>query len=102
MMQSYTGTIHIFPNTRNLGPARFENLRAAGAFLVSASFDGKRITGISVLSEKGKTVRLAKSSASSAVKVLRVRDNHEMVVNHEGGTVAFDTDPGERYHVQSI
>ena len=31
MMQSYAGVIHLFPNTRNLGPARFENLRAAGS-----------------------------------------------------------------------
>ena len=55
MMQSYTGTLRLFPNTKNLGPARFQDLRAAGAFLVSAAHDGKKITHLSVLSEKGKT-----------------------------------------------
>ena len=60
MMQSYAGILHLFPNTHNLGPARFENLRAVGAFLVSATFNGETVTQLSLLSEKGKTVRIAK------------------------------------------
>src|SRR5260370_14862300 len=44
MMQSYAGHIRIFPNTHNLGPARFENLRAVCAFLVSATYDGHKVT----------------------------------------------------------
>ena len=33
MVQSYTGTLRLFPNTKGLGRASFRNLRAAGAFL---------------------------------------------------------------------
>jgi hypothetical protein len=58
MLQSYNGVLRLFPNTQNLGPARFENLRAAGAFLVSAAWDGHRVTEASVYSEKGGTLRL--------------------------------------------
>jgi hypothetical protein len=37
LMQSYTDVIRLFPNTHKLGPARFQNLRAVGAFLVAAA-----------------------------------------------------------------
>ena len=36
LLQSYDGVIRLFPNTRQLGNASFRDLRAAGAFLVSA------------------------------------------------------------------
>ena len=102
MMQSYAGTIRLFPNTQNLGPARFENLRAARAFLVSAAFDGKQITSLSLLSEKGKTVRIAKPWPSRTVKVLRVRDSHDVAVRYDGETLVFDTQSGERYQVEPL
>ncbi|MFB3829813.1 MAG: hypothetical protein ACE15B_23790 [Bryobacteraceae bacterium] len=58
MLQSYNGAIRLFPNTRNLGPARFENLRATGAFLVSASWDGGAVRDVRIFSEKGGTARV--------------------------------------------
>ena len=59
LLQSYTGTIRFFPNTQGLGPARFENLRAVGAFLVSASYDGITVSQVTLFSEKGATAKLA-------------------------------------------
>ena len=53
MLQSYAGVIRLFPNTHNLGPARFSNLRAVGAFLVSAAWDGTQVSGVEILSERG-------------------------------------------------
>jgi len=102
MMQSYTGTIRLFPNTHNLGPARFENLRAAGAFLVSAAFDGRQVTNLSLLSEKGKTVRITKPWTSKEVKVIRTRDSYDVVLKDEGESVIFDTQSGERYRVEPL
>jgi alpha-L-fucosidase 2 len=99
MMQSYTGTIRLFPNTRNLGPARFRNLRAAGAFLVSASFDGKSVSQVSLLSEKGKDVRLANPWKRSAVRVIRRRDGSSIPVQTEKGIWVFATDAGETYNI---
>ena len=101
MMQSYTGTIYLFPNTENLGPARFEDLRAAGAFLVSAARDGHEITGISILSEKGKTVRLARPWPSDPIRVIRPSDGKSVPIRMEGDILIFDTQPGERYQIES-
>lgn len=70
MLQSYSGTIMLFPNTINLGAAKFQNLRAAGAFLVSAAFDGKEVSAVSLLSEKGRRVRLASPWKSRSIKVI--------------------------------
>ena len=99
MMQSYTGTIRLFPNTRNLGPARFRDLRAAGAFLVSAAFDGKRVSQVSLLSEKGKDVRLANPWKAASVRVTRQRDGHSVPVREEKGILIFATDAGETYNI---
>ena len=58
MIQSYTGTLRLFPNTQGLGRARFRNLRAAGAFLLSAAYDGKTVSSVTLFSEKGATAKL--------------------------------------------
>lgn len=101
MMQSYTGTLHLFPNTNHLGRARFQNLRAAGAFLVSAAYDGTKVTEVSLLSEKGKAVRLAKPWPSGRIQVRRVSDGQSVPVRTEKGILVFDTEPGERYRIDS-
>ena len=100
MLQSYTGTLRLFPDTQNLGPARFEGLRAAGAFLVSATYDGKQVSSVSLLSEKGKPVRLAKPWASAAVRVTLARDGRQVPTRIEKEIVTFDTEPGERYAIE--
>ena len=61
LMQSHTGTIHLFPaipaSWKNVS---FEKLRAVGAFLVSARMENGKPTHITIKSEKGGTLRLAK------------------------------------------
>jgi hypothetical protein len=100
MMQSYTGTIHLFPNANNLGPASFQSLRAAGAFLLSASYDGRAVTRLSLLSEKGNTVRIAKPWTSKSINVTRVRDKQAVRVHAEGEICVFDSEPGETYQIE--
>ncbi len=100
MMQSYTGTIRLFPNSNNLGPARFEKLRAAGAFLVSAAHDGKTITQLSLLSEKGNRVRMARPWGSKTIRVTRAEDTQPVAVRIEGEDFVFDTQPGRTYHIE--
>jgi len=72
LMQSYTGVIRLFPNTQGLGRARFRDLRAAGALLVSAVWNGKEAAGVRIRSEKGAPVRLANPWPGRTV---RVRDD---------------------------
>lgn len=101
MMQSYSGTIHLFPNIKGLGPARFQNLRAAGAFLVSATHNGKNLTHVSLHSEKGKRVRMADPWSGSAVRVTRVRDGQSIGTQHSGAAFSFETAPGETYRIEA-
>jgi alpha-L-fucosidase 2 len=101
MMQSYAGCIRVFPNTQNLGPARFENLRAVGAFLISATYDGKQVTHYSLHSEKGKTVNLASPWGGSGLRVTRVSDHEPVQVALEAGLVSFDTRANETYLITS-
>jgi hypothetical protein len=93
MLQSYTGVIRLFPNTRGLGRAEFRELRAMGAFLVSAAWDGKQVTQLSIRSEKGGKARLANPWRGAAVAVNGAR--HEA----KQGIVEFETKAGASYRV---
>lgn len=61
LMQGHTGTIRLFPaipaSWKNVS---FENLRASGAFLVSARMTDGKVSHITIESEKGGLLRLAK------------------------------------------
>jgi hypothetical protein len=57
-MQSWDGTIRLFPNWPKEKDARFQDLRAAGAFLVSTSLTGGRIGEIRIVSEAGGKLEL--------------------------------------------
>jgi alpha-L-fucosidase 2 len=99
MMQSYTGTIHLFPNTKNLGAARFQNLRAAGAFLVSAVWNGNKISNATILSERGAECRISVASLSGNVSVTRLSDGKPVELDNDGETIRFHTVSGERYRL---
>jgi alpha-L-fucosidase 2 len=53
LMQSYDGTIRFFPNWPVDKDAEFHNLRAAGAFLVSASLKNSKVKEIEIVCEAG-------------------------------------------------
>jgi alpha-L-fucosidase 2 len=96
LMQSYTGVIRLFPNTKNLGPARFHKLRAARAFLVSAAWDGKAVaSGVKLVSEKGAKARVAAPWAKVAVEELPEKKRVETTVSK--GVVEFSTVAGKEY-----
>ena len=100
LLQSYPGTIRLFPNTGNLGRARFRDLRAAGAFLVSATWDGKQADGVSVLSERGATLRLLNPWGKAAARVVRAKGGQVVEVRKEGDVLVAKTAPGERYQIE--
>jgi hypothetical protein len=58
LMQSYNGEIRLFPNWPADQDAEFHNLRAAGAFLVSAEQKDGRIRNVRILSEAGNKLTL--------------------------------------------
>lgn len=58
LMQSYNGTIRLFPNWPMEKDAEFNNLRAAGAFLVSAVLKDGQVSKIEILSEAGTPLKM--------------------------------------------
>ena len=102
MLQSYSGIIRIFPNTKGLGPVRFRNLRAVGAFLVSGAWNGTTVTTVSIFSEKGSDVRLANPWGTGQVRIVRARDGRTVPVRKEGDIHLFGTDAGATYRVERV
>jgi hypothetical protein len=58
ILQSYTGQLRLFPNWPKDSDAAFENLRAIGAFLVSAEFVDGRVKWVHVKAEAGGPLRI--------------------------------------------
>ncbi|MBN2088765.1 hypothetical protein JW964_04095, partial [candidate division KSB1 bacterium] len=59
LMQSYHGTIQLFPNWPTEKDAEFSSLRAAGAFLVSASKKKGQVEWIEIISETGAPLQIS-------------------------------------------
>jgi hypothetical protein len=100
MVQSYTGTLRLFPNTQGLGRASFRHLRTAGAFLLSATFDGHTVSNVALLSEKGATAKLENPWPGKQVKVTPVGKKDSLTVSVQGNLVQFSTEPGGRYRIE--
>ena len=91
LLQSYTGELRLFPNwPAGAGRAEFRTLRAAGAFLVSASCAGGAVEWVEVRSEAGAPLRLinpwpdgARCASAAGESVLR------------GERLAIPTRPGD-------
>jgi hypothetical protein len=89
---------HVKPWPRPWG---FENLRAAGAFLVSTAWDGRAISSpVVVVSEKGATARIKKPW--DKLRVVRTRDSRTIDGRSEGEVLEFPTDTGERYLLERL
>ena len=58
LMQSYNDTIRFFPNWPLEKDAEFQNLRAVGAFLVSAVLKEGEVVKIEILSEAGSDLKM--------------------------------------------
>ncbi len=102
MLQSYTGVIQLFPNTENLGPARFEKLRAAGAFLVSASHDGRSVVRLKIFSEKGGTLRFVSPWAGRNVQIVRMSNDRSIPHILDRNAIRAETKAGETYSIVPV
>jgi len=100
MLQSYTGVIRLFPNIQGLGRASFTNLRAMGAFLLSASHDGNAVSRVTLFSEKGATAKLVNPWPEAHLQVTRVKDGQPVAVSVKGEIAKFPTQAGERYRIE--
>lgn len=91
LLQSYTGTLRLFPNWPKEKVAEFRTLRAVGGFLVSARLEAGRVQWIEVLSEAGSPLSLVNPWPGGA---RCLREGGESA--HRGEVITLETRPGER------
>lgn len=94
LMQSYEGVIRLFPCWNRKSSASFENLRADGAFLVSAVLENEQVSSLKIKSLKGRKCTVECAGIKS---VIRADDNKEIQFGREGDTVSFETKAQEEY-----
>lgn len=93
-MQSYEGVIRLFPCWDKKSDASFENLRADGAFLVSAENKDGKLTKLRIKSLRGRKCNVECKDIS---RIVRESDSSEIAFEIVGDTVSFETDVNETY-----
>jgi alpha-L-fucosidase 2 len=89
LLQSHTGVIHVFPAIPDSWKdARFENLRAVGAFLVSAVLEEGNVKELEIHAEKGGEVSILDPFGGQKFEANREYQS-------DGNTLIFQTARGE-------
>ncbi len=99
LMQSHEGVIRLFPCWPNDQNACFGTLRARGAFLVSAELKNGIVSGVKIVSEKGKLCTVQNPWPGKKVRIIRsgIRLFRETA---QGTRFTFKTKPGEVVELQ--
>ncbi len=94
LLQGYEGVIRLFPCWDRKSPASFENLRADGAFLVSAKLEKEKISSVKVKSLKG---RMCNVESNDIKSVVRESDGKKVPFERNGDIISFETQADESY-----
>ncbi|MBP3442927.1 MAG: hypothetical protein J6L62_09010 [Clostridia bacterium] len=94
LLQGYEGVIRLFPCWNKKSPASFENLRADGAFLVSAKLENEKISSVKIKSLKGRTCNVESADIKS---VVRESDGKKVDFRRNGDIASFETQTNESY-----
>lgn len=93
LMQSFEGTLRIFPCWVRSKDASFQHLRANGAFLVSSSIKDGKIGDVELQSEQGMPCKMENPWPEKTMLVLHSDGNTEEL---QGQFVEFQTQKGEK------
>lgn len=96
MLQTVDGVMHLFPCWPDRA-ASFTRLRAKGAFLVSAGYDGSTVSDLKIFSEKGNTCRLDNPWKGYKIKVSE--NGRNIPVKKDGEVYSFATRKDATYLV---
>lgn len=96
LLQSYEGTIRIFPNWNWKKDASFTNLRAYGAFLVSAALKDGALRSVTILSEKGRLCKIENPWANKSIQLIRDGRKADVL---SGRWLQFPTVAGEKIEI---
>ncbi len=94
LMQSYEGIIRLFPCWKKSDDVSFENLRADGAFLVSAELKNKNAISLKIKSLEGRKCNV---ECDGIKTVINKADNKEIPFERKGNTVTFETQKDAEY-----
>lgn len=94
LMQSHEGVIRLFPCWDKSSSAAFTNLRANGAFLVSAELKNEKLANLKIKSLKG---RKCSVEFPEATAVTRESDNEKINFKKDGDIITFETRENEAY-----
>lgn len=93
LLQSYTGTLRLFPTWPDDRDATFETLRAMGAFLVSAEQRGGQTRWVEITSEAGNRLEVVNPWPDAGAEV--TRETGEGRSNVTADVITLDTKPDE-------
>lgn len=96
MLQTVEDVMYLFPCWTN-APASFTRLRAKGAFLVSADYDGTTVSGLKIFSEKGGKCKLNNPWKGGKVQI--TENGHLISVKSENDVYSFTTRKGSTYMI---
>lgn len=92
LLQSHTGIVRVFPAIpAGWSDVSFDNLRAMGAFLVSAEKQNGKITKLRIYPEQGGTLRIAFPVDGSEISVT----GNDGEVTNEDGVYTIETRKGQ-------
>lgn len=99
LCMSVGNTIRLFPSWPMNRDAHFENIRAWGAFLVSADISKSAISGVKVFSEKGRLCRILNPWGDRKVQLVRNGKKEEVL---SGNILNFNTTQNEVIEIQAL
>ena len=94
LMQSHQGVIRLFPCWNKKSDASFENLRADGAFLVSAELKNEKVISLTIKSLRGRDCTVNCADVKSVVNKI---DNTSIPFTKTGDTITFKTQADVTY-----
>lgn len=92
LMQSHQGVIRVFSDWPKDKPARFGNLRAYGAFLVTSELKAGEVQYVRLVSEKGRRATVRNPWPGKSIALYRNLQKAETLT---GDKVSFATSPDE-------
>jgi hypothetical protein len=99
LLQSHEGVLRLFPVYPQKGSAKFQNLRAVGAFLVSAEMNHGIIEPVKIVSEKGRRCTFENAWNGKKLNVSCLYNGKKKSVDFDiiGNRISFDTLPEITY-----
>ena len=101
LLQSHEQCIRLFPVWPTERNARFENLRAVGAFLVSSELLEGEVAYVEIKSEKGRSCHVMNPWSGRTCRVLEGEHDQQCEISFQinGQLISFETEAGKVYRI---